>query len=149
VATPERFIWIPGATALIRRANDAGWYVFVVTNQAGVAHGLYDEKKVRALHLWMSAQIRPQGASIDDYRYCPFHPEAAIDEYRKNHPWRKPNPGMLIDLMAVWPIDQRRSFLIGDRQSDLAAATAAGLKSRLFTGGDISAEMGHLINSIH
>lgn len=137
VGSIERFDWTPGAQKLIRRANDAGWYVFVVTNQAGVARGFYGEQDVAVLHRWINAQLRDRGAAIDDFRYCPYHPDGVVEAYSGSHPWRKPEPGMILDLMAHWPVDVARSVLIGDQPSDLAAAQAAGIAARHFTGGDL------------
>ena len=80
VGTPERFEWMQGAREAIRMATERGWHVFVVTNQAGVARGHYDEAAVRALHAWMEDEVRAAGGTIDDLRYCPFHPEAPFAE---------------------------------------------------------------------
>ena len=76
VGTRDRFEWMPGAREAIRAATDAGWHVFVVTNQSGVARGHYDEAAVTALHGWMIDEVRRAGGTIDDIRYCPFHPDA-------------------------------------------------------------------------
>lgn len=137
VGNVDRFEWIPGARELVRHANACGWYVFVVTNQAGVAHGFYTEQDVISLHRWINRQLRTSGASIDDFRYCPFHPEGVVEAYRGAHPWRKPEPGMLLDLMEHWPVDAGHSLLIGDQPSDLAAARAAGIAALHFTGGSL------------
>jgi D,D-heptose 1,7-bisphosphate phosphatase len=134
---PDHIRWTEGAPEAVKLLNDAGHFVFVITNQAGVARGFYAEGEVRVLHDWMNRQLRVKGAHIDDWRYCPFHPEAAVDAYRGAHPWRKPAPGMLTDLMAHWPIDASRSFLIGDKHSDVEAARNAGLPGHLFTGGSL------------
>jgi len=139
VHAPHQVDWTPGAKAAVKLLNDTGHYVFVVTNQAGVARGLYDEEAVEALHLWMAEELAAAGASIDDWRYCPFHPEAEVPAYRAAHPWRKPSPGMLLDLFAHWPIEREGSFLVGDKASDIAAAEAAGVKGFLFAGGDLKA----------
>lgn len=138
VGFPDRFRWMDGARGAVRLANDLGYYVFVVTNQAGVARGLYSEENVRSLHRWIEADLRNSGAWIDDWRFCPFHPEAIVDAYRSSHPWRKPEPGMLLDIMEHWPVDRERSILIGDQDSDLAAANAAGVRAELFTGGNLA-----------
>lgn len=137
VGSFDRVRWIDGAAATVRLANDLGYYVFVVTNQAGVARGFYGEDDVKALHSRMAWALREMGATIDDWRYCPYHPEASVGRYRGAHPWRKPEPGMLLDLMDHWPVDAARSLLVGDQKSDLAAAKAAGIDARQFLGGNL------------
>jgi D-glycero-D-manno-heptose 1,7-bisphosphate phosphatase len=135
---PDQIEWTAGAAEAVKVFNDSGYFVFVVTNQAGVARGFYDEESVPALHRWMNAELMRSGAHVDDWRYCPFHPDAKIDTYRGVHPWRKPGPGMITDLMAHWPVDPARSFLIGDWDTDIEAARAAGIEGHLFTGGSLA-----------
>ena len=137
IHTPEQIEWIAGAPEAVKRLNDAGYYVFVVTNQSGVARGLYGESDVVALHRWMAQQLSAFGASVDDWRYCPFHLEGRVEAYRASHPWRKPSPGMIIDLFDHWPVEREGSFLIGDKASDIEAAEAAGLPGHLFKGGHL------------
>ena len=139
VGTQDRFEWMPGAIETIRTATDAGFHVFVVTNQSGIARGLYTEAQLADLHQWLTNEIRAAGGTIDDLRYCPFHPQAKLDAYRQASDWRKPAPGMLLDLIGKWQVDPAGSLLIGDQPSDLAAAAAAGVPAHLFKGADLSA----------
>lgn len=137
VSTPEKVRWISGAKDAVRLANDLGYYVFVVTNQAGVAKGFYSEADVQALHRWMANELRDLGAWIDDWRYCPYHPEGAVERYKAVHAWRKPEPGMILDLLEHWPVDVEQSLLIGDKVSDCQAASRAGIDALLFDGGNL------------
>ncbi len=139
VSHRDRIRWMPNVASAIRRLNDAGYFVFLFTNQAGVARGLYTEDDLNTLHDWMLAELTAQGARIDDVRYCPHHPEGSVEGYIEDHHWRKPSPGMILDLMQHWPVRHAGSFVIGDRATDIEAATAVGLPGFLFAGGDLDA----------
>ena len=134
----SRFEWIPGAKAAVKRLNDAGYYTIIVTNQAGVAHGHYEEPAIHALHAWINSELRSVGAHIDAFYYCPYHPEGQIEAYRRDSEDRKPAPGMLLRAGREWPIDWERSFLIGDRPTDMQVAQAAGVRGYLFERGDLA-----------
>ena len=138
IGTPDRIRWMPGVASGVKKLNDAGYYVFVVTNQSGVARGMFGEDDVRTLHEWMRAELAREGARIDDFRFCPHHPDGTVAGYTKECDWRKPQSGMLRDLMKHWPVDKDRSFVIGDRQRDLDAGAALGIKGYLFAESDLS-----------
>jgi D-glycero-D-manno-heptose 1,7-bisphosphate phosphatase len=146
VGSRECFEWMPGAREAIRAATDAGWHVFVVTNQAGVARGHYDEAAVTRLHAWMTDEVRRAGGTIDDIRYCPFHPDADVPAYRRVSDWRKPAPGMLLDLMRAWELDPARCVLVGDQPTDMTAAEAAGIRGIRFPGGNLADFVGPILN---
>ena len=129
--------WQPGARQAIKYANDAGYYVFVVTNQAGVARGLYQESDVIAFHAEMQSQLYEIGAHVDAFEWCPFHVDGTVAAYRQDSRRRKPSPGMIEDLVDVWPVDMSRSLLIGDTPDDMKAAEAAGLVGIRYTGGSL------------
>jgi D-glycero-D-manno-heptose 1,7-bisphosphate phosphatase len=145
VGRKDRIRWMPNAAKAIRRLNEAGYFVFFFTNQSGVARGVFTEQELNALHDWMRSELSVQGAVIDDIRYCPHHPDGSIAGYLKDHHWRKPAPGMILDLMAHWPVLRSGSFVIGDRSSDIEAAEAAGLPGYLFAGGDLDAFVAEVI----
>jgi D-glycero-D-manno-heptose 1,7-bisphosphate phosphatase len=134
----EDFEWVEGAQDVIRRFNAMGWWVFVVTNQSGIARGYYTEEQMQDLHDWMTAELAAANIHIDRIYHCPFHEEGTIPRYTRDSYDRKPKPGMLIRAMTDFPVIKDRSFLIGDKQADLEAAQAAGVRGFLFTGGDLS-----------
>jgi D,D-heptose 1,7-bisphosphate phosphatase len=143
----DQFQWMPGAREAVRWANDNGYYTFVVTNQAGVAHGYYEEEHIHRLHDWMRVELGVAGAHIDAFEYSPFHPEGKVAKYAQHSELRKPAPGMLIKLMADWPVDVQRSLMVGDRQTDLEAAAAAGVRSHLYKGGNLLAALRPLLSA--
>lgn len=148
VGSRDRFDWVDGALDTIRHATRAGLHVFIVTNQSGVARGYYDEAAVRDLLGWVADQARLHGGTVDDVRYCPFHPDGTVAAYRRPSDWRKPAPGMLLDLIRAWELTPGRCMLIGDQPTDLQAAAAAGVSGHLFPGGNLLAFARPLIDKL-
>lgn len=137
---PGDLQFVSGAREAIRLLNEAGYYVIVLTNQAGLARGLYPEEQVGLLHAAMADALAEQGAHIDAFYHCPVHEDGIVERYRvADHPDRKPDPGIILRAMQEWPIRREGSFLISDNQSDGDAARAAGLIGQLFEGGDLAA----------
>jgi D-glycero-D-manno-heptose 1,7-bisphosphate phosphatase len=133
----DQIEWIEGIFDAVKAANDAGAYVFAVTNQAGIARGLYDENVVIQLHEWMNWEFRAHGAHVDEFVYCPHHPTVGINAYTRSCKCRKPAPGMLLDLAQRWPVDLSRSLFIGDTDSDLQAADNAGIAGILLNNRSV------------
>ncbi|HJR55980.1 MAG TPA: HAD-IIIA family hydrolase [Rhizomicrobium sp.] len=131
--------WMPGAREAVRAANDAGCFVFVVTNQAGVAKGRYPESAVTVLHDWMARELAAVGAHVDAFEYCPHHVDGVVAAYARPCRRRKPEPGMIEDLLRDWPVDKAASLLVGDKDSDIEAAQAAGIPGHLYDGGNLQA----------
>ena len=139
VGTRDQFAWVDGAREAIGYATRAGWHVFIVTNQSGVARGLFPEAAVQDLLGWTGDEARRARGTIDDWRYCPYHERGAVSAYARASDWRKPAPGMLLDLMRAWEVDPARCLMVGDQQTDMQAADAAGVAGHLFQGGNLLA----------
>ena len=130
----EQFEFVPGIFELARHAAGVGWPVVVVTNQAGIGRGLFDESAFQKLTHWMCARFAAERAPIARVYHCPYHPEFGRGAYRLDHPWRKPRPGMILQAAADLGLDLPASALVGDKPSDIAAATAAGIGLRILVG---------------
>lgn len=144
---PEQLRWLPGAREAIRHLNDKGWYVFVVTNQAGVARGYYTETDVDLFHQHMQAELQEYGAHIDAFAYCPHHPIGTVAHFARDCTCRKPRTGMLEALAARWPIEIERSFLLGDKDSDVECGRQFGIASRKCVRGDLLSSVKELSSS--
>ena len=142
----DDLVWVPGAREAIRLLNDRGYRVIVVTNQAGVARGYYEEDAVDAFHAHMQEQLADAGAFVDAFYHCPYHADGKVPAYTvADHPDRKPNPGMILRALNDWQVNRETSFLIGDKPSDMEAARRAGLPGYLFAGGDLRALVSDII----
>ncbi|GAB6968497.1 HAD family hydrolase [Komagataeibacter kakiaceti JCM 25156] len=139
--------FIAGAPEAIARINASGRLAIVVTNQSGIARGLYEEADAHAFNTHIQDRLRAWNARIDGFYLCPYHPDAIIERYRQDHPDRKPGPGMIERAIRDFHIDRNGSFLVGDRQTDIQAAQAAGIPGYLFTGARLDAFITPLLST--
>jgi D-glycero-D-manno-heptose 1,7-bisphosphate phosphatase len=126
---------IPGAAGAIRRINKSGMKAVVVTNQSGVARGVFDEAFVDQVHARLRKMLRVEGALIDAFYFCPHHPEEGQVAYLKICGCRKPLPGMLLWASEELRIDLNRSYMVGDTLKDIEAGARAGAKTILVRTG--------------
>jgi D-glycero-D-manno-heptose 1,7-bisphosphate phosphatase len=137
---PSRVKLLPGAATALAAMRQLGYRLIVVSNQSGVARGLFDEAAVEAVNTEMSRQLQEQGgAYIDASYYCPYHPDAPLPEYRVDHDWRKPKCGMLKQAATDFRLDLAQSWMIGDQNRDIGAGAAAGCRTILLKDPDRSA----------
>lgn len=136
----DQLVFIPGAAEAVRRLNGLGFIAVIVTNQSGVARGLFSEDQMHAFNTQIVRRLMAKGARISAVYACPYHSEARDERYfHPDHPDRKPNPGMLLKAIADHGIDPAKSFMIGDQPSDMEAARRAGVQGFRFEGGDLDA----------
>ena len=131
----DRLVFIPGALDAIRLLARAGYQIVVITNQAGVALGMIEERVLAELHETIDARIRDAGGRVDGWFVCPHHKTASVEKFRLDCDCRKPKPGLFNQAFAALPVDKARSFYIGDKASDMGAAKAAGLPGILVRTG--------------
>lgn len=124
---PEAVELHAGAADAIRRLRDAGWAVFVVTNQSAVARGLLTEEELAAVHFRLVAMLGAEGASVDGIYSCPHHPEGTVLEYAVGCDCRKPRPGLILQAAREHGIDLASSIIVGDAGRDIEAGRSAGL----------------------
>lgn len=127
VHTQAQAQWMPGIFELVAAAHAAGYIPVVVTNQAGIARGFYDESAFLEFTRWLHAVFAEQGAALLATFFCPHHPQAGVGSYRRQCSCRKPEPGMILAAAEAFAIDLSSSILIGDTATDIAAGVAAGV----------------------
>jgi len=134
----DQLIFMPGAAEAVRRLNSLGYMAVIVTNQSGVARGLFTEQQMNHFNGLLVRRLAARGARISAVYACPYHSEAREDRWRHpDHPDRKPNPGMILRAFDDYDIDPKKAFMIGDQPTDLEAARRAGIPGFRFEGGNL------------
>jgi D-glycero-D-manno-heptose 1,7-bisphosphate phosphatase len=136
----DRLAFFPWTVDAIRALNRAGLAVVVVTNQSGIARGFFDEAFVGETHQRIEAYLAAGGARVDAYYYCPHHPDGSIDPYRRRCDCRKPARGLIDRAVADLDLDLSRSYVVGDKWSDVQLGRAAGARAVLVRTGSGAAE---------
>jgi D-glycero-D-manno-heptose 1,7-bisphosphate phosphatase len=152
---PEDVRLIPGAAGAIRRIRDAGHLVVLVSNQSGVARGLFDEAALSSVHARLESLLRADGAVLDAAYYCPYLEGSAakVEAYRCQSDLRKPNPGMLLEAARELSIDLARSWMVGNSACDVEAGVRAGCRTILIRGdgsevGEVGTAPTHSVSTL-
>jgi D-glycero-D-manno-heptose 1,7-bisphosphate phosphatase len=136
----EDFVLLPGVELGLKLLSDAGYRLILVTNQAGIARGYYDQASMDHLHDHLRAKVAEHGVVIDAIYFCPHHPQGAIKALSIECSCRKPSPGMLLQAAKDFDLDLEASVLIGDKVSDVRAGKRAGV------GRTVIVESGHEVD---
>jgi D-glycero-D-manno-heptose 1,7-bisphosphate phosphatase len=129
ITDPEQIVLVEGAARAVSMLNAAGWLVVVITNQSGIARGFLDEARLEQIHARLLDLLQKENARIDRIYFSPFHPEAAVEAYRRESDCRKPGPGMILRAAEELGIALEESILIGDSLTDIEAGLNAGLRA--------------------
>ena len=126
---------IPRSGTAVKKLNEHGYLVIIISNQSGVARGYYTEKDVSLFNNALLMKIQECGGEVDAIYYCPHHPEAKTERYRLTCNCRKPEPGMILQAAKEHNIDLQKSYVIGDKRSDIEAGKNAGCQTILVLTG--------------
>jgi D-glycero-D-manno-heptose 1,7-bisphosphate phosphatase len=129
VHRPEQCVFVDGIFDMVRAFAARGYLIVIATNQAGIGRGLYSEEDFQVFMRWMRDEFRREGIEIAAIYHCPDHPTAGIGAYRRENPWRKPGPGMMLQAAKDLDLDLAASWCVGDKMSDMEAARTAGVGS--------------------
>ena len=135
LSTPDQIHIFPEAVRALQLLKKNNYKIIVVTNQAGVARGYFNEDSISKIHNEIDRRLKPYNLQIDHYYYCPHHPDGSVEKYTGNCNCRKPMPGMILQAVKDCDLDINKSFLIGDKISDLLAAENSGCQGILVETG--------------
>ena len=127
LSRPSQIRLYRGVPQALRKLKQQGYRLFVVTNQSGVARGYFPESAVRKVHRVLQKKLKAQGAGLDHFYYCPHYFGGTVKLYAKRCRCRKPAPGMVLQALKSFPVDRKRSYVVGDKLDDLGLAKSAGL----------------------
>jgi len=142
--SPEQINFIPGSIAAIKKLNEAGYKVVVITNQAGVARGLITEDMLQTIDKTLHKHILSGGAHLDGIYYCPHHAEHGHYPYKQDCECRKPHPGLIKKAARDLNLDLSQSYMVGDKATDIEAGKRAGTKTIMVLSGRGNNEKGRL-----
>ncbi|MDC0610416.1 D-glycero-beta-D-manno-heptose 1,7-bisphosphate 7-phosphatase [Vibrio sp.] len=146
----HEFEFIDGVFEATKLLKEMGYLLVLVTNQAGIARGLFSEDRFLSLTQWMDWNFIDNGVEFDGFYYCPHHPEFGVGEYKQDCDCRKPKPGMFISARDFLKIDMANSVMVGDKAEDLMAAEAAGVGTKILvrTGKPVTEKGESIANAV-
>jgi D-glycero-D-manno-heptose 1,7-bisphosphate phosphatase len=131
VYRPGDFDFVPGIFELCQYAQEKGYKIIVVTNQAGIGRGYYSENDFHSLTEWMCEEFEKEGIQVLDVFFCPYHPIGGVGSYKRYSDCRKPEPGMILEAQKRHDLSLERSVLVGDKESDIEAGLSAGISTNI------------------
>ncbi|SON49434.1 D-glycero-beta-D-manno-heptose 1,7-bisphosphate 7-phosphatase [Vibrio tapetis] len=143
------FEYVEGVFEAAKKFQDMGFMLVLVTNQSGIARGMFSEDRFLSLTQWMDWNFADNGVELDGIYYCPHHPEHGVGKYKQDCDCRKPKPGMFLSAQEFLDIDMAKSVMIGDKAEDMMAADAAGVGTKILvrTGKPIT-EIGESLATV-
>lgn len=142
VSEIDNFEFIDGVIDAMRELKQMGFALVLVTNQSGIARGMFSEDQFMQLTEWMDWSLADRDVDLDGIYFCPHHPEGVIETFKQSCDCRKPQPGMLLNAQQELNIDMSASYMVGDKIEDMQAAAAAGVGKKVLvrSGKPVTAE---------
>jgi D-glycero-D-manno-heptose 1,7-bisphosphate phosphatase len=147
VHTIKKFHFKKGVIKALKYLNKKKYFIFIVTNQAGISKGIFSIRKFFTLHRWIKDTLSKKNIFINDVEYCPHHLDGKIKKYKIKCNCRKPNNGMIKKLESKWLIDHKKSFFVGDKVSDQNCAKKSKIKF-FFTEKNLFSQIKKIDNKV-